>query len=414
MFLFYLLIIFVSYYVFFFMGDNKYTTTKHRKSNKIKNKKTKRIQKQKSKVDAVVDIEDIVGKSLIPSVMKEMKKNGVVPYTLDEKKEKVRELDKDERFPTFRSVLNANNVEKSFSRLRTTTLQLNIGYFCNQACSHCHVDSSPIRKEMMNRDITERIVEIVKNSPSIKTIDITGGAPELNREFKFLVESFSDMGIEIIDRCNLTVLLEPNQQYLPTYLAKHKVRVIASLPCYLKDNVAKQRGEQIFERSIKGIQMLNDVGYGRENSGLQLDLVYNPTGIHLPPPKENLIHDYKSFLYEHFQIEFNDLHCITNIPINRYYDYLKGEEKVLEYMNILVNSFNPNAVENLMCRSYISIDPKGKLFDCDFNQQTDVDLNNKTVWDILSTDDILDIPISSHKYCFGCTAGCGSSCRQDD
>jgi radical SAM/Cys-rich protein len=293
-----------------------------------------------------------------------------------------------------------------------------VGFYCNQACKHCHVDSSPLRKEMMSRHVADRCLELLARAAGVRTLDLTGGAPELNREFRRLVSEARARfpALEIIDRCNLTVLLEPHQEDLVAFLAQHRVRVIASLPCYLEDNVSKQRGDQVFERSVHALRLLNGAGFGVEGSGLFLDLVYNPVGVHLPPQRDKLELDYKRVLKERYGVSFTRLHCITNMPINRFLDDLKSKGKLEAYMDILVNAFNPHSVEALMCRSYVSVDPKGMLFDCDFNQQLDLHLAKGatpklSVFDIESLDDILDVKIVTRKHCYGCTAGAGSSCR---
>jgi radical SAM/Cys-rich protein len=270
---------------------------------------------------------------------------------------------------------------------------------------------------MMNHEVAQRCVDIARNSPSLTTVDLTGGAPVLNREFRFLVKACHALGLEIIDRCNLTVLLEPHQSDLPGFLAEHQVHIIASLPCYLKSNVASQRGDQIFERSIEALRMLNSVGYGKEGTSLELDLVYNPTGLYLPPPREALEADYKRVLMEDYGISFNKLHCITNMPINRFFDYLKARGELEKYMDILVSNFNPAASANVMCHTYVSVDPYGYVFDCDFNQQLKLFLKEENtgtkpeihVFDINCTNDLLDVRIRTKKHCFGCTAGAGSS-----
>ncbi|GBG31209.1 Cytidylate kinase [Hondaea fermentalgiana] len=381
-----------------------------------KNQQEEEEEEEEESKDEVPDIEDLVGKSLIPATLAEMKKSGVKPYTSQEKEDKIQALEAMPSVPKFAAHLRQNNVK--LHRTKTEVMQLNIGFYCNQACSHCHVDSSPLRKQMMNRQVADKCIDIIRKSPSVNVVDLTGGAPELNREFRHLVEVCSQLGKEVIDRCNLTVLLEPHMADLPAFLAKHKVRVIASLPCYLEQNVDKQRGDRIFQRSIKGLKMLNEVGYGKPGTGLFIDLVYNPTGVHLPPSKDKLIGDYKRVLSSEFGIVFNDLHCITNMPINRYYDHLREQGRLEEYMAILVNAFNPVAAEAVMCRKYLSIDPFGQVFDCDFNQQLGLhlrvgDKDQLTVFDIDSTDELRDVPIVTRKHCYACTAGAGSSCRQE-
>uniref|UniRef100_A0A7S2RTC5 Radical SAM core domain-containing protein n=1 Tax=Mucochytrium quahogii TaxID=96639 RepID=A0A7S2RTC5_9STRA len=359
----------------------------------------------------LTDIEDLVGKSIIPLTLEQMKRERVVPYTKDEKKSKVDELE-GMGFPNFRAHLKSHG--QTLKRAPTEVFQMNIGFYCNQACTHCHVDSSPKRKEMMSKEIADQCLKIIQNSPSINVVDLTGGAPELNSQFRYLVESISKLEGDrvIIDRCNLTVLLEPHQEDLAGFLAKHKVRIIASLPCYSEKNVAAQRGDQIFERSIRALRMLNEVGYGVDED-LQLHLVFNPTGLNLPPPSASLQGDYKRELKGKYGIVFNQLHCITNMPINRFYDYLKKENSLDKYMKVLVDNFNGSSCSSVMCRSYLSVDPYGEVFDCDFNQQLCLSLRSGlgvSVFDISCSDDLLSEGIVTRSHCYGCTAGSGSSC----
>jgi len=280
----------------------------------------------------IPDIEDFP-KSLVRSTMKQLKASGVSPYTLEERKEKIAELNS-LTYPNFRAKLT--KAGKRLDRIETVVLQANIGLYCNQACTHCHVDSSPVRKEMMNRETTDRCLHLLKNSPSVKIVDLTGGAPELNREFRHWVTECRALDLHVIDRCNLTVLMEPGQANLASFLADNQVHVIASLPCYLEDNVDTQRGNEVFKRSIAGLRLLNSLGYGVEGSGLQLDLVYNPTGVHLPPPQEKLEPAYKTHLGDKYGISFNTLFCFNNMPINRFHDHLKDIGKLETYMDILV------------------------------------------------------------------------------
>jgi len=362
---------------------------------------------------AIPDLEDLKPlKSLVKETVREMKRNGVTPYTLEEREGRLRELNEMPEVPNFSSTILKSG--EKLKRTNTVVLQANIGLYCNQACTHCHVDSSPKRKEMMSKAVTERCIEVMKSSPSIKVVDLTGGAPELNREFRTWVIESRKLGFEVIDRCNLTVLSEPGQEGLAQFLADHQVHIIASLPCYLEDNVDSQRGNSVFTRSIRGLRMLNAVGYGTDPgraNGLVLDLVYNPTGVHLPPPQEKLQVAYDKHLMEKYQITFDKLHCITNMPINRFYDHLKNNGDLEKYMDILVQNFNPSTVGGLMCRDYVSIKWDGTIYDCDFNQQ--VELFPKagkplTVFDINCTDDILQVGIATGKHCYGCTAGAGS------
>ena len=312
----------------------------------------------------VPDIEDF-GKSLIPKTMKQMKADGIRPYTLEERQERIAELN-GLPYPNF-----VSRVVKSGQSLRRESclvFQANIGLYCNQACTHCHVDSSPSRKEMMSRETTERCLDVIRNSPSVQIVDLTGGAPELNKEFRHWVTECRKLGLHIIDRCNLTVLLEPKQRDLCQFLADNEVHVIASLPCYLEDNVDAQRGDEVFGRSVAALRMLNEKGYGGDGTALQLDLVYNPTGVHLPPSQEGLQAAYKKHLGEKFGISFNKLICVTNVPINRFHDHLKDIGKLETYMDILVSNFNPETVGDLMCKNYVSVRWDGQIFDCDFNQ----------------------------------------------
>eukprot|EP00892_Ulva_mutabilis_P010330 jgi/Ulvmu1/766/UM010_0140.1 len=304
-------------------------------------------------------------------------------------------------------------------RSTATIFQLNIGLYCNQACTHCHVESSPKRTEMMDRNIAERCLTLLRASPTINTLDLTGGAPELNSQFRYLVEEASQLDVEIIDRCNLTVLVEPGQEDLPTFLAKHKVRVVASLPCYSKDNVDSQRGGGTFRRSIEGLRRLNAVGYGQPDSGLMLDLVYNPNGIFLAPEQSVLEPAYKSELQDTYDIQFNSLLCLNNMPIKRYWDYLQRKGEVANYMQLLEQSFNPAAGETVMCRDTVSVSWDGSLYDCDFNQQLAMGMApssgnggpSETVFTIESLDELTGRRIACDNHCYGCTAGSGSSCQ---
>ena len=309
--------------------------------------------------------------------------------------------------------------EAGVSPLRRSTakiLQLNIGLYCNQACRHCHVESSPRRTELMSREVAEQCIRLLDSSSEIKVVDITGGAPELCPEFRYLVEEITSRpGIEIIDRCNLTVLLEPGQEDLAKFLAKHRVRVVASLPCYSKENVEAQRGGGVFQRSLNGLRLLNNEGYGLPGTGLQLDLVYNPGGVFLAPPQETLEKAYRQELSEAYGIQFSKLLCLNNMPIKRWADELIRQQKLEEYMDLLVNSFNPGAAEGVMCRDTVSVGWDGRLYDCDFNQQLELGLGGvnppRTIFDIDNLSELTDRPISTQSHCFGCTAGSGSGCQ---
>ena len=291
------------------------------------------------------------------------------------------------------------------------TLQINIGYKCNQACKHCHVNSSPLRTEKMSNEIISLIPKII-DKYKIKTLDITGGAPELHPEFKNLIASLSTKEVDIIDRCNLTIFFEEGYEDLPQFLAKNKVIVTASLPCYQKDNVEIQRGLGVFEKSINAIKILNDLGYGKKETGLQLNLVYNPVSPILPPSQEILEKDYKKILFEKYNIVFNNLYTITNMPINRYEESLRREGKLNTYYKLLKKNFNENNLENLMCKKTISVNWLGEIYDCDFNQQINFRENKgpKTLFDLLDESFTFDYGVAVKEHCFACTAGAGSSC----
>ncbi len=292
------------------------------------------------------------------------------------------------------------------------TLQINIGYKCNQACKHCHVNSSPLRTEKMSNEIISLIPKII-DKYKIKTLDITGGAPELHPEFKNLIASLSKKQVDIIDRCNLTIFFEEGYEDLPQFLAKNKVIVTASLPCYEKDNVEIQRGLGVFEKSINAIKILNDLGYGKKETGLQLNLVYNPVSPILPPSQEILEKDYKKILFEKYNIVFNNFYTITNMPINRYEESLRREGKLNTYYKLLKENFNENNLENLMCKKTISVNWLGEIYDCDFNQQINFRENKgpKTLFDLLDESFTFDYGVAVKEHCFACTAGAGSSCR---
>ena len=291
------------------------------------------------------------------------------------------------------------------------TLQINIGLKCNQACKHCHVNSSPLRTEKMSYEIISLIPKVIEKY-KIKTLDITGGAPEMHPEFRNLITTLSDKNIDIIDRCNLTIFFEDGFEDLPQFLAKNNVIVTASLPCYEKDNVELQRGYGVFDKSINALKILNDLGYGKQKDGLQLNLVYNPINPILPPSQEILEADYKRILFEKYNISFNNLYTITNMPINRYADSLNRENKLDSYYKLLKENFNKNNLENLMCKKTISVNWQGQIYDCDFNQQINLKGNKgpKTLSDLMSKSFKFDYEVAVKEHCFACTAGAGSSC----
>ncbi len=300
----------------------------------------------------------------------------------------------------------------SITRNKLTTLQVNLGYKCNQACAHCHVDASPLRIEMMSEKTVELIPKVIKKY-NIKTLDLTGGAPELNKNFKDLVIKSRELGVEVIDRCNLTILMEPDQEGLATFLAVNKVTVIASLPCYNKENVDMQRGNGVYYKSIDALKKLNLLGYGSDNKDLKLHLIYNPLGAFLPPSQSELEIAYKKNLYDKFKIVFNDLYTITNMPIKRFASDLKRNNSYDDYITLLKTSFNKKNLDSLMCRTMLSVNWKGELFDCDFNQQLELQagLKIKDLNELLKYDPKIEGElISIDDHCFGCTAGTGSSC----
>ena len=296
--------------------------------------------------------------------------------------------------------------------LRIDTLQVNVGKLCNQTCTHCHVDAGPTRTEIMTRETAEAVLNVVRRYPELRTVDITGGAPEMNPHFEFLVEQCRAMGRHVMDRCNLTVFFVRGKQHLPKFLADHRVEVIASLPCYLEENVDQQRGKGVYSRSIEALLQLNTLGYGKEGSGLVLNLVYNPLGPKLPPPQADLEADYKDELAKRFGISFNRLYTITNMPINRFLDDLYRSGQYEAYMERLITSFNPASVEGLMCRNLISVNWDGRLSDCDFNQMLDLPVDDA----VPQTIHKFDLALLARRrvvtglHCYGCTASAGSSC----
>ncbi|MBI4526327.1 MAG: arsenosugar biosynthesis radical SAM protein ArsS [Deltaproteobacteria bacterium] len=300
------------------------------------------------------------------------------------------------------------------SRRAIDVLQVNMGKYCNQACIHCHVESGPTRKEMMSRETVNAVLRFLE-ATNIPTIDITGGAPELNPNFDDLVESAVGLGRHVLDRCNLTVIFEPGKEYLPTFFQRHRVELICSLPCYSEENVDRQRGKGTFELSIRALRVFNELGYGRPQSGLVLNLVYNPVGPHLPPPQAKLEQDYKKELREKFGIEFDHLYCLSNMPITRYAMHLKLRGEYDRYMELLRSNFNPATVDQVMCRTLISVGWEGSLYDCDFNQMLELPIRDGggrplNITMLPSLDQIMSRAITVANHCYACTAGSGSSC----
>ena len=336
----------------------------------------------------------------------------------------------------------------SLARGELTTLQLNVGKMCNLACHHCHVEAGPNRTEIMTWDVMSSILDWIdryRNELTLQAVDLTGGAPEMNSQFRRLVEALRARGLHVLDRCNLTILLEVGYEDLARFLADHKVEIVASLPCYLEDNVDKQRGKGVFNGSIEALEKLNTLGYGHEGTGLRLDLVYNPVGYGLPPAQEMLEADYKRELKQRFGVVFNRLWAITNMPIKRFERQLHRDGQYEAYMQKLINAHKPGNIHAVMCRSLVSVGWQGTVYDCDFNQMlamplergastvvqrdhcpTDASsvttssisphLNEHTVestgcklWDF-TPDQLIDRIIRTGSHCFGCTAGAGSSC----
>lgn len=322
-------------------------------------------------------------------------------------------LENDRQTPEFHDVLARHGCNTLLAS-GINTLQVNVGKLCNQTCAHCHVDAGPNRRESLSAEVAEACLGLLQRA-RIPTLDITGGAPEMNAQFRRLVTGARALGCRVIDRCNLTILVAPGFADLPEFLAEHQVQIVASLPCYLEANVDKQRGDRVFQRSIEALRRLNALGYGLPGSPLSLTLVYNPTGYSLPPAQQQLENDYRRELRARYGIEFTRLFTITNMPISRFLADLFQTGRYESYMEKLVNAFNPATVDQLMCRALLSVDWQGNLFDCDFNQMLELGVTRRDSVNILdlddqALDDLRARPIVTGKHCFGCTAGAGSSC----
>jgi len=310
------------------------------------------------------------------------------------------------------------------TRSKLEILQVNLGYTCNLSCTHCHVNAGPKRTEQMDKSNIDLVIDILKQH-KVQTLDLTGGAPELMPHFRYLVKAARELGVTVIDRCNLTILNEPGQEDLAQFLVDHQVEVVASLPCYSEDNVDAQRGKGVFESSIEGLKKLNQLGYGLPESNLSLNLVYNPGGAFLPPGQVELEAAYKEKLSAEHAISFNSLFTITNMPISRFGAVLLAQGEFNEYMNLLKDSYSPANLAGVMCLNTVSVDWQGNLYDCDFNQMLEMPLSGALSTNEVTIDsttepryhltDLLDsdlngLPIKVADHCYGCTAGQGSSC----
>lgn len=313
--------------------------------------------------------------------------------------------------PSFADLLKQNDLFP-LRPISVEVFQINVGKMCNQVCKHCHVDAGPDRKEIMTKDTMEDCLRAMDH-PAITTVDLTGGAPEMNPNFRWFVEQISALGKNILVRCNLTIILA-NKKYhdLPEFFKKHKINVVSSLPYFAASRTDAQRGDGVFEKSIKALQMLNAVGYGQPGSGLKLDLVYNPSGAFLPDDQEALRQQFARRLKDKYDIVFNELFAITNLPVSRFLEYLLVTEKYDDYMVELVQAFNPIAAAGVMCRSMVSVGWDGKLYDCDFNQMLEYELRQPAPTHVSDFDyeSMMLREIIVNQHCFGCTAGAGSSC----
>jgi radical SAM/Cys-rich protein len=312
--------------------------------------------------------------------------------------------------PHFGATLARHGV-RALIRKAPATIQVNLGKLCNQACHHCHVDAGPRRTERMTRATAERVIDVLAASPRAGTLDITGGAPELNENFAMLVERARALGRKVIVRCNLTVTLEPGMERLVEFYRRAGVELVCSLPCYTAENTDRQRGAGVFDKSIAALKNLNAAGFGRGE--LRMDLVYNPIGATLPPPQTELAGQYRDQLARNFGIVFDRLLTITNMPIARFAEQLNAAGNHSAYMSLLVNHFNPATVDALMCRDLVSVGWNGRLYDCDFNQMLEIPLGGgaiSTVWDVADVGELAGARIATGSHCFGCTAAAGSSC----
>ena len=332
-------------------------------------------------------------------------------HTLADPREQVRVLERGDSLARFDPTLRHHGLPP-LAATSLDVLQVNVGRVCNQTCRHCHVDAGPDRREVMSRDVMQACLDAIQQH-SFSTLDITGGAPEMNPHFRWLVAHARPRVARIIDRCNLTILLAPGFDDLPEFLAEHRVEVVASLPCYLEQNVDAQRGEGVFAKSLEALRRLNDLGYGASGSGLILNLVYNPLGPSLPPDQAQLSVAYHRELAARYGIIFNELFALANLPISRFLDDLLQSGRYDEYQQKLITAFNPAAASGVMCLNTLSVDWQGRLFDCDFNQMLDLELAPtapRTIFEFAAAP-LANRRIVTGRHCFGCTAGAGSSCQ---
>lgn len=342
-----------------------------------------------------------------------MKSLKALANSLSESDNQIEILDrKSDRFEPFADKLNVlGRVPLKPSEIEI--LQVNMGKMCNQVCKHCHVDAGPDRKEIMTKETMQQCLDALAANDTLTTVDLTGGAPEMNPHFRWFCSEIKKLNKHIIVRCNLTIIRANKKYYdLPDFYKEHDIEVVSSLPFYTADRTDRQRGDGVFEDSIKALQMLNTAGYGKDGTGLKLNLVYNPAGAFLPPDQQTLEKEFKAALKKDFGIEFNELYAITNLPISRFLDYLVVAGNYEEYMTKLVNAFNPATVDGLMCRNTLSIGWDGYIYDCDFNQMLELKVacaNSQHISDI-SINALKSRNIIVKNHCYGCTAGAGSSC----
>ncbi len=319
-------------------------------------------------------------------------------------------LEEQSRFPTFAGHLEKHSLPVLESA-GIEILQVNVGKMCNMTCRHCHVDAGPDRREIMDRSTIDHCLRVIHDL-NLQTVDLTGGAPEMNPDFRYFVSEARKANCHVIDRCNLTILLANGHTDLPEFLAENQVEVVASLPCYLEENCDSQRGDGAFQKSLKALKRLNDVGYGQPDSGLTLSLVFNPVGNSLPPNQADLEAKYKQVLWDEYGVRFNRLFTITNMPISRYMEDLLDNGNLESYLETLVNAFNPAIVSGVMCRNTLSVGWDGRLFDCDFNQMLEMPLADGLPREISELDlsSLAKRRIVTARHCFGCAAGSGSGC----